>query len=200
MFRRCSVSASMQLDITERKRIEESLRDSEARFKLLSETAGRLLAADDPQKIVNELCRDVMAHLDCQAFFNFLVDEKAGRLHLNAWAGIPEEEARKIEWLEYGVAVCGCAARDGERIVACDIFNTPDPRTELVKSYGIQAYACHPLMIQGRIIGTLSFGTKSRRAFLARGAWSYEDRCRPGGNGDGADEAHPRASKVRAGT
>ena len=154
------------INITERKRIEESLRDSEARFKLLSETAGRLLAADDPQKIVNELCRDVMAHLDCQAFINFLVDEKAGRLHLNAWAGIPEEEARKIEWLEYGVAVCGCAARDGERIVACDIFNTPDPRTELVKSYGIQAYACHPLMIQGRIIGTLSFGTKSRAHFL----------------------------------
>jgi two-component system CheB/CheR fusion protein len=154
------------IDVTERKRIEESLRDSEARFKLLSETAGRLLAADDPQKIVNELCRDVMAHLDCQAFFNFLVDEKAGRLHLNAWAGIPEEEARKIEWLDYGVAVCGCAARDAERIVACDIFNTPDPRTALVKSYGIQAYACHPLMIRGRIIGTLSFGTKSRAHFL----------------------------------
>ena len=158
-------SVGMVHDITERKRAEEALERSEARFKLLSETAGRLLATDDPQGIVNELCRDVMAHIDCQAFLNFLVDDNAGRLHLNASAGIPEEEARKIEWLDYGVAVCGCAARDRKPIIAENIGDTSDPRTELVKSYGIKAYACHPLMIQDRLIGTLSFGTKTRSGF-----------------------------------
>jgi PAS domain S-box-containing protein len=157
--------ASLTMDLLAYKRAEEALRDSEARFRLLSETASRLLASEDPQGIVEELCREVMANLDCQAFFNFLVDERAGRLHLNACAGIPEEEAMKIQWLDYGVAVCGCAARDGERIVAEDIFNTPDLRTELVKSYGIQAYCCHPLTAQGRLIGTLSFGTKTRTRF-----------------------------------
>jgi signal transduction histidine kinase len=106
-----------------------------------------------------------MSHLDCHCFFNFLVDESVGKLHLNACAGIPEEEANKIEWLGYGAAVCGCVARDRERIVAEDIFNTPDIRTELVKSYGIQAYACHPLMVQGKLIGTLSFGTRTRKHF-----------------------------------
>lgn len=152
-------------NISDRKQMENALRESEARFKLLSETAGRLLASEHPQGIVDELFRDVMELLDCHAFFNFLMDETAGKLHLNAWAGIPEEEAQKIEWLDYGVAVCGCVARDGARIVAEDIFNTPDVRTELVKSYGIQAYACHPLMVEGRLIGTLSFGTKTRTRF-----------------------------------
>ena len=150
-----------------RKRAEETLSQSQSRFKLLSETSSRLLASEDPQAIVEELCRQVMQHLDCHAFFNFLVDEIAGKLHLNACAGIPEEEARKIEWLDYGVAVCGCAARDGERIVAEDIFNTPDIRTELVRTFGIQAYACHPLEVQGKIIGTLSFGAKTRTHFSA---------------------------------
>ena len=152
-------------DITERKRAEEGLRRKEARFRLLSDTAGRLLATDDPQGLVNELCRDVMEYLDCQAFFNFMVDEHAGRLHLNACAGISEEEIRKLEWLDYGVAVCGCAARDKTRIIAEDIFHLPDVRTELVRSYGIQAYCCHPLKAQDHLIGTLSFGTKTRARF-----------------------------------
>jgi PAS domain S-box-containing protein len=39
-------------------------------------------------------------------------------------------------------------------------------RTELVKSYGIKAYACHPLTgVAGRMLGTLSFGTRSRETF-----------------------------------
>ena len=45
------------------------------------------------------------------------------------------------------------------------ILETPDPRTELVKSYGIQAYACQPLMAQDRVLGTLSFGTRTRTRF-----------------------------------
>jgi signal transduction histidine kinase len=164
---RIAGSAVAILDITERIEAEEAMRQSEARFRLLSETAARLLVSGDPQELINDLCRDVMEHLDCQAFFNFMVDERAGRLRLNACAGIPEEEVRKLEWLDYGVAVCGCVARDNARIIAEDIFHTPDVRTELVRSYGIQAYCCHPLKAQDRLIGTLSFGTKTRAFFTA---------------------------------
>jgi PAS domain S-box-containing protein len=152
-------------DITERKKNEETLLKSEERFRLLAETASRLLAADKPQEVVNDLCRKVMTHLNCEAFFNFLVDEQAGRLHLNACAGVPRKEARKIEWLDYGTAVCGCVAQGGERIVVEDIPNAHDSRTDLVASYGIQAYACHPLVAQGRVLGTLSFGAKTRTRF-----------------------------------
>jgi PAS domain S-box-containing protein len=149
----------------QRKRAEESLRKSNERFELLSETASRLLATDRPQEIINELCQKVMTYLDCHAFFNYLVDEGSQRLHLNAYAGIPKKAGKEIEWLDYGEAVSGCAARDACRIVAENIPNTPDPRTELVKSFGIKAYACHPLFSAGQVIGTLSFGTRSRMSF-----------------------------------
>ncbi|MHC1743129.1 MAG: ATP-binding protein [Syntrophobacteraceae bacterium] len=161
-------SAVAVQDITGLRETEQARRESEARFRLLSGTAARLLATDDPLGVVTELARDVMNHLDCQAFFNFVLDPQVGRLHLNAFAGIPEDEARKIEWLDFGVAVCGCVARDGDRIVAQDIGAVQDARTELVRSYGIKAYACHPLMAGGAVIGTLSFGTKTRARFSAQ--------------------------------
>ncbi|MDD5207230.1 MAG: PAS domain S-box protein, partial [Desulfobacterales bacterium] len=73
--------------------------------------------------------------------------------------------AAAIRELGFGVAVCGCVAQEGRRIIAQFIQQTDDPRTELVKSYGVQAYCCHPLMAQGRLIGTLSFGTRTRPVF-----------------------------------
>jgi PAS domain S-box-containing protein len=154
------------VDITDRKQWEATLERSVRRFGLLAQSAETFLETDQPQQVVEELCRKVMEHLDCHVFFNFLVDEIAGRLRLNACAGISPEEAGRIEWLDYGTAVCGCAARDGQRIVAECIPTTPDPRTNLVKSYGIKAYACHPILGPGgKVLGTLSFGTRSRETF-----------------------------------
>jgi two-component system CheB/CheR fusion protein len=144
---------------------EQALRASEARLKLLSDSASLLLSTDDPQGVVSRLCRGVMEHLDCQVFFNYLSDPATGTLRLNAWAGIPDEEARRIGRLAYGVAVCGCVARDGQRMVAEDLRHNPDPRADLVRSYGVLAYCCHPLVAGGTILGTLSFGTRTRPHF-----------------------------------
>lgn len=152
-------------DVTARKQVEEALRLGHERLDLLAESASLLLASEHPQQVVDTICPKVMEFLDCDVFFNYLRVEPDGRLHLNAWAGIAEQEAQQIEWLDYGVAVCGCAALDGCRIVAEDILNTSDPRTELVKSYGIQAYAAFPLLSQGRVLGTLSFGTRKKKYF-----------------------------------
>jgi signal transduction histidine kinase len=114
---------------------------------------------------VSKLCREVMEHLDCHAFFNFLADPAAGDLRLNACAGISDAEARAIERLPYGAAVCGCVARDRQRIVAEDVQLSSDPQLATARSYGLQAYCCHPLVAEGRLLGTLSFGTRSRRRF-----------------------------------
>jgi PAS domain S-box-containing protein len=149
---------AIKQDITARKRAER-------RTELLAETAARLLSSDEPQLVVEEQCGKALEFLDCQVFLNFLADDKQQRLHLNARAGVSNADAAKLEWLDYGVSVSGCAARDARRIVACNIQETDDPRNALVKSYGIQAYACHPLIAAERLLGTLSFGTRARKDF-----------------------------------
>ncbi|MGB9937120.1 MAG: GAF domain-containing sensor histidine kinase [Methanobacterium sp.] len=143
---------------------EELLLENNERFELLSNAASALLSSANPENVVSSICNKAMQYLNCDVFFNYLLD-KNQILHLNAYAGVPKEVAKSIEWLDLGVAVCGCVGRDGCRIIAKDIQNTPDVRTELVKSFGVQAYACHPIVSKGKTIGTLSFGTKSRSSF-----------------------------------
>jgi PAS domain S-box-containing protein len=154
-------------DITAQKQAQKALQTSNARLELLATLAERLLRAHDPQMIVEELCHLVMAHIDCQFFFNYLVDVPGQRMKLNACAGIPAEAADDIRHLDFGVAVCGCVARDAQRIIAEDIQHSDDLRSQLVKSFGVQAYCCHPLLVEGRLIGTLSFGTRTRPTFTA---------------------------------
>ena len=52
------------IDISQRKQAEE-------RTRLLSDVTAQLLASDQPQRIVETLCRRVMEHLGCQSVLQF---------------------------------------------------------------------------------------------------------------------------------
>jgi PAS domain S-box-containing protein len=144
---------------------DKALKKSHERLEILSEIASRLLVSDNPQEIIYELCNRVMGFLDCQFFFNFIVDETEHKLHLNEYTGISVESAQKIEWIDFGVAVCECVTLEGKSFIAENIQETQDPRTDIIKSFGIKAYACHPLLSHERVIGTLSFGSGTQISF-----------------------------------
>ena len=152
-------------DITERRRAEENIAKNNKRLELLSSVTSELLSTDNPQNLIQEICEKVMHILNCDVFFNFLVDEKKDQLHLNAYAGVTPETAATFEWLSFGEAVCGCAAQEGKRIVCKNIPDTEDHRTALVRSLGVKAYAANPIFSDSKVIGTLSFGTKKKPMF-----------------------------------
>jgi len=148
--------------------IAEELNASNQRLELLSDISGKLLLTDVPQQIIESLCRRVIEYLDCQMFFNYLVDEENQRLRLNVCAGISEETAKEIEQLELGASICGCVVQDGKMIVIENVTKTSDPRAAFIKSVGLKAYACHPLLAPGgRVLGTLAFGSQSRSSFTS---------------------------------
>ena len=158
-------TAELQSEIEARKQADALLRRYNLRLEILSYTASRLLQSGDPRAIVEDLCLRVMAFLDCQTFLNFIMDEGQGALRLNAYAGISRDEVDRIRQLDSADAICGRNAQDGIPMIEEDIQGRSDERTALIRSFGVKAYACHPLMDQGRLIGTLSFGTKARTAF-----------------------------------
>jgi signal transduction histidine kinase len=50
-------------------------------------------------------------------------------------------------------------------IVATHIQQSDDPKVQLVKSFGLRAYACNPLLAGDRLLGTLSFASHTRDEF-----------------------------------
>jgi PAS domain S-box-containing protein len=152
-------------DISERKKAEETLRINVERLGIFSEASNLLLTGDNPEAVIQRIAEKVMTHLGCDFFFNYLRDETAGKLRLNAYSGITRDVAQGIGILDFGAAICGCVARDGCRVVSEDVQHNGDERAALVRSMGVQAYACHPLLAGGQTIGTLSFGTRERSVF-----------------------------------
>ncbi len=140
------------------------LRQRNERLSLLSDIAGLLLLNDNPREILDNIFKMLSAHFGLEAYFNYLVTDDGSRLRLYEYGGISTDTAKEIEWLEYGQAVCGCVARDKERIIAQDVQCSSDPRTDLIRSLGITAYCCHPLIAHGKLLGTLSFGTRTGRS------------------------------------
>ncbi|MHB0955314.1 MAG: response regulator [Pirellulaceae bacterium] len=144
---------------------EKERKRGEERRRILADVTAQLLASEQPQRIVEAICRRVMDHLGCHLFLTFLLDEPTGRLLLDSSAGIPAEIAQDMESLNHRLAMCDHAAREGGRVLVEHIQTTSAAQADLLRSFGIQAYACHPLVNQGQIVGTLAFGTRDKTTF-----------------------------------
>jgi PAS domain S-box-containing protein len=152
-------------DITHRKLSEEALVDTNRRLALLADNANDLLTKDEPREFLKLLAGRVAECCGLEACLSYWVDDEKKRMHLAFWSGIPDDMAAQVEWLDYGQGVCGRVGRDRACIWADDIQNSEDPSLEFVRSFGIKAYCCHPLIAGGKLLGTLSFGTRTPRKF-----------------------------------
>lgn len=143
----------------------DNTKRAEDRLRLLWEAAAVMLTADDPDGMLRELFRKIGPQLGVDAYFNYLVNDAGDALHLASCEGVPADTARSITHLELGQAISGMAALQRQPIIANHIQQTADPKAQLVKSLGIRAYVCNPLMIDDVLLGTLSFASRTKDQF-----------------------------------
>jgi GAF domain-containing protein len=135
-------------------------------LELLWEASRILLTSDDADAIIPSLLDKVGQHLELESF-NFIVDESDKTLSLEAFSGISEAFIREVRRLEFWQSVCGTVALTRQAIVVNHIQQSDDPKVQLIKGFGIRAYACNPLLTKNRLIGTLSFGSRTRDEFTS---------------------------------
>lgn len=159
-------------DVTAQKQAEaaafeatEALRAHVTSSDFLSRVAADLLRARDPLTMLADVCREAMPLVKADLFLNYGLDHESGRMHLRAFGGIPPDRARGVESLAVGECVCSDAAHDDAPVVIEDATDPAEPRAMFVRTFGVRAYAVHPLRVGGRVVGTLSFGAVTRPRF-----------------------------------
>ena len=154
-------------DITGRKRSEQLLERQAKRLRLLWEAAGVILTADDPDVMLQRVFGTISDLLGVDTFFNFVVDETGDGLELYSCRGVTEVQRERVSRIGFGEAVCGTVARERRAHLASFIQDSDHPKCGFLKEVGLRAYACNPLVAGDDLVGTLSFGSRTRDQFEA---------------------------------
>lgn len=152
-------------DITNLKKVEKALSLGYNRLQLLFDTANNLLSSQQPVALIDSVFRQLSVQMGLNVYFNYLVEDNSLVMRLASYRGISPEIASQIEFLKFGQSVTGTVAQQRCAMAVENVQQSNDPKTELIRSLGITAYYAYPLIAQGRLLGTLSFGSRTQSNF-----------------------------------
>ncbi|MDZ8189659.1 MAG: PAS domain S-box protein [Nostoc sp. ChiSLP02] len=162
------------VDITERERAlrerqqaQKALQQRSEGLKLLFETTSDLLSTERPLDLMNTLFVKLSAQMDLHFYFNYLIEthENKQKLRLVGWSGIAQEVFQALEYLEFNQGICGVVAQERRQIVINDVQHSTHPNAHILRDLGITAYTGQPLIAQGKLLGVLSFASRTRTYF-----------------------------------
>jgi len=146
---------------------ETALRERSLRLQILSDTAADLLADATPDSVLARLFQAGAKPIGLDAVFSYVLEDEA--LQLSASFGVSDAFRQDIGRLALGQAISGTVAQSGRPLYFPRVQQSDDPRLQVLKAIGLRAYACHPLLAAGKVLGTLSFASRSRDG------WSRDD-------------------------
>lgn len=152
-------------EISNLKQAEKALSLGYKRLKLLFDTASDLLSSQEPVLLIDSVYEKLRDQIGIEVYFNYLVEDNSQVMRLECYGGISQELAKEIDLLGFGEAICGTVAQERCAIALENVQQSNNPKTELIRSLGVTAYYCYPLIAQGRLLGTLSFGSRTRLSF-----------------------------------
>ena len=131
-------------------------------LRLLADAAALVLAENDPDATVNALYDRIAVHAGVDLYASFTAEPVTRTLRLAASRGLSPAEREALRTVAYGEAVCGAVADRGLPVVVSDVQTSDETMVRWLKSAGVEAYVSYPLMAEGRLLGTLAFGSRRR--------------------------------------
>lgn len=142
--------------------------DTQTRFDsahALAQLAAGLVLGEPSERLAARLFESLAPALDLDTYVHYVHRPGDDDLTLASWHGITDEQAASIRKLAIGEAVCGMVAQRGEPHAVTGIPTTTEPAYHLLRTFGLSTYACQPLLADSSVLGTLSFGSRTRESF-----------------------------------
>ncbi len=133
--------------------------------EILGKTAHMLLQDSDPDTLCRAIYNELREPFGVDVYFHFLASPDGTHLELASSGGADTIREMLGGKLDFGVAVCGNVAKRAANIYVTEVYARNDDMTSLIRGAGVRAYDCHPLVVRGKLLGTLSFGSTSRDSY-----------------------------------
>ncbi|MEO0688515.1 MAG: GAF domain-containing protein, partial [Cyanobacteria bacterium J06649_11] len=153
-------------DITQLKQLEESSGLENEKLKLVFEIINNSLSSKQPKELIEVLYTKIAEKLGLDCYLYHLADKNSQEIKLASYSGITCSQAKDFQQQKIGQGVCGTVAHERNAITIenprlCENLE----QTESIRSLGVSAYCCFPLMAQDQLLGTMSFASRSRSDF-----------------------------------
>lgn len=153
-------------DITEQRETELALQVQNQRLELLAQVSNSLLIGESPKQMLDEAFDNLVRQLNVEYYFNYMVDiQHPNMLILESSNGLDAAQRVAFRHIRFGEYICGRIAETKKPIILENIHARTDEMTSAIRQMKVRAYAGHPLIAHGRLIGTLAFCSSTRNHF-----------------------------------
>jgi signal transduction histidine kinase/DNA-binding response OmpR family regulator len=153
--------------VAKREEAQEALRASHQRLLLLGETANVMLGADGIEVAVDALFERLARVRSLEMLTLHRASADGQELRLEASKGLDAGARMTAITVRLGEHVTGRCAADRKPVVVSAAEIGSAAQFSEAQRAGVRSWASFPLLSQGRLLGTIGFGSKSRDSFDA---------------------------------
>lgn len=156
---------SVFVDISRRKQAEAELERQRARIGLLHEAAAQLLSTTGTEEQIRQIYKKVGGFFGADIFLEYATEASSTNRQLVVSGGISSDTEFRLKHLPFAEAYCHTIPEQKKAVRACNVQQSDDPSLQIMKTAGVRAYTCHPLLVGERLLGTLAFASRKKDAF-----------------------------------
>jgi PAS domain S-box-containing protein len=142
-------------------------RRRQQRLALLAEISAGLLESDDPNVVLGPILEQSTDLLGFDESYNYVLTPDCEHLHLTHSVGASEEVRATLDNASFDLPICGVVAQTRKSLIIEHLQQTTEPRYEMGRARGYNAFAAFPVMSADKLHGVLSFASRTRSSFDA---------------------------------
>ena len=148
-------------DISERKRAEDALRESEKHARLIGKISDLFLSVETLDAIYDLLPRIISTTFAFPVVAIELYDASRDEMVFVGSVGIPHTNGSMR--VPVDKIISGIVAKTGKLVLELNATKRPEYRFEYLRKLNVKTFLCVPMMIKGRVLGTLALADSLER-------------------------------------